>query len=547
MSADVRHELRQYPLLMQQLLIARGITSAADAEVFLRPDYERDIHDPFLLDGMDVATARIKEAIDKQETIAIYHDYDMDGIPGAVVLHDCFKNLGHTQIVLYVPHRNRDGFGLHKAALDTLHKDGVTLIITVDCGITGVAEVAYANKLGIDVIITDHHLPAGDAELPDALAIINPNKGTCGYPNKDLCGAGVAWQLARALGAGNEKWMLDMVGAATLSDMVRLTGENRALTHFGLKVLRKSNRHGLVALCKKTGIAQSYLSEEDLTFMIAPRINAASRMDNPELARDILLADTPEAAHKGAEALEHLNNSRKGTVAGMLRDAHRRLADRGELSPVIVIGDPEWLPGLAGLVANTLSEELDRPVFVYGGASEDPSVLKGSCRGNGAIDVVRLMDAVADVWREYGGHTHSGGFGIDKEHIHTLEDVLSKHVLDASIETAAETDRTDLELTLDSVNWDTYRQIEQFGPFGVGNPKPVILLQQVIPKTITNFGKEKNHLKLSFDAVEAIGFFMTREQFSLEDNTALTLLAHMEQSFFRGKPELRLRIVDIVS
>lgn len=539
---DVQEALHLYPYLMQHLLYYRGVVNAADAETFLRPDYERDIHDPFLLNDMDRAVERIEEAMKKGETIAVYHDYDMDGIPGGVVLHDLFTEHEYDNVIFYTPHRNRDGFGLNIAAIDILKERGVTLIVTVDCGIMGINEVAHANKIGVDVIITDHHLP-GDT-LPAAYAIVNPNKGTCDYPNKNICGAGVAWQLARALGTKREKWMLDMVGAATLSDMVSLTGENRAFVHFGLKVLRKSQRPGLVALYKKTKVSQSYLTEEDLTFMIAPRVNAASRMDNPELAFEALTADNPELAYARADDLEELNNKRKGSVAAMVREAHTRLKDR-ELNDVIVIGSPDWLPGLAGLVATTLAEEYSRPVFVYGGSSEDVEVLKGSCRSNGVIDLVALMQSVNDQFIGFGGHAFSGGFEIHKDNVHKLESALS----DAcdNLEDSSELSRVvDLGLMLEQVNWDTYRQIEQLGPFGVGNPKPEFVLRDVTPTAISNFGKEQNHLKITFDHIEAIGFFMTSEQFGLEDGKSITLIVHIEQSFFRGKPELRLRIVDIV-
>src|SRR3989344_2828197 len=288
--------MQKYGELLRTLLEKRSITDSAQAEIFLNPDYERDLHDPFLMKDMERACVRIFEAIDNGEKIMIYADYDCDGIPGAVILNDLFKKISENFSAqggpafgweVYIPQRNSEGYGLNLEAIKPFKEKEVKLIITVDLGITAVEEVAQAEADGMDVIITDHHLP--HAILPNAYAILNPKVDD--YPEKMLCGAAVAFKLAQGfikkygeyfkIKEGAEKWMLDMAGLATLSDMVPLTGENRALAYFGMKVLRKSPRPGLQKLLAHMNIEQKYLSEDDLGFMVTPRLNAASRMDDP--------------------------------------------------------------------------------------------------------------------------------------------------------------------------------------------------------------------------------------------------------------------------
>jgi len=255
LPSSIREELSEYPPLMQELLYFRGIGTAEEAFHFLKPDYEEHLHDPFLLPDMEKAVVRILRAIENNEKVVIYSDYDMDGGPGGVILHDFFKKIGYEHFQNYIPHRHEEGYGLNVPAIEQFAKDGATLLITVDCGITDAEQVHVANELGIDVIITDHHLPA--KQLPEAHAIINPKRKDSTYPFDGLCGAGVAFKVVQALiqkgnfelKEGWEKWLLDMAGLATIADMVPLRGENRALAHFGLAVLRKSPRPGGRARC----------------------------------------------------------------------------------------------------------------------------------------------------------------------------------------------------------------------------------------------------------------------------------------------------------
>lgn len=284
--------------ILQTLLTRRGLTDAEAIEAFLNPSYDDMTNDPYLLKDMEKGVVRILGAIDAHEKIAVYSDFDADGIPGGIILHDFFKKIGYDNFVNYIPHRDTEGYGFHKDAVRALSKEGVTLIITVDVGITAVDTVVYAQELGVDCIVTDHHEPLDT--IPSAVAVINPKQATCTYPFSGLCGAGVAYKLVQALlqearfshiPRGWEKWLLDLVAIATVADMVPLVDENRALVHWGLYVLRKSQRPGLIALLRKLRIQQRFVTEEDIGFFIGPRINAASRMGHPQDAFELLSTD----------------------------------------------------------------------------------------------------------------------------------------------------------------------------------------------------------------------------------------------------------------
>jgi single-stranded-DNA-specific exonuclease len=298
--------------LLDLLLKNRGIREE-DREKFLNPSYE-DLYDPFLLKDMERTCVRVFEAIEAKEKIVIYSDYDCDGIPAAVIMYDFFTKVGYENFLVYIPDRHDEGYGLHKDAIDEFIKDNVKLLITFDLGITAVAEVALAQASGIDVIITDHHLPQG--HIPRAYAIINPKQKGCHYPDKMLCGAGLAFKLVQALikkygeyfkiNNGWEKWLLDMAGLATLADQVPLVDENRVLAYYGLKVLQKARRPGLAELFRKAGVNMSSLSEEDVTFTLAPRLNAASRMASPMRAFEVLATQDVVQAKTLADHLANL-------------------------------------------------------------------------------------------------------------------------------------------------------------------------------------------------------------------------------------------------
>jgi len=554
--SDVDKALAQFSPLTRTLLFNRGMTDAQEAVRFLAPDWERDIHDPFLILNMERAVDRILLSIEKKEHIVIYGDYDCDGIPASVVLHDFFKKIGYNNFENYIPHRHKEGYGLHIHALDEFAKRNTKLLITVDLGITDVGQVEHANKLGIDMIITDHHLP--QEVLPPAYAIINSKQKDDTYPDPMLCGAGVAFKLVQALlkkgrfdvHEGWEKWLLDMAGLSTIADMVPLKNENRALAYFGLKVLQKSPRKGLQKLLRKAGVYQPYMTEGDVGFMVAPRINAASRMGVPRDAFTLLSTTDEVEADTLTKHLHDINNKRKTSTALIMKELKKTFAER-EPREVVVVGNPQWHVGILGIIASNLVEQFNRPAFVWG--RDDNDMIKGSCRSDGSVDLVELMGAVSkDVFEHAGGHAAAGGFTVSKDHIHNLEEELSASYLNIKKDVPEKSIFIDRCMTLDEVNWKTFDEIKQFAPFGVDNHCPVFLFRDVSLARIDLFGKEKNHLKVimqkpSGDEVSAIGFFMNERTFEtpLEGGQKVDLVASLEKEVFRGAPSVRLRIIDI--
>ena len=415
--------------LVRSLLAKRGVESPEAIAAFLSPDYLAATHDPFLLMDMDKATARVFNAIERNERIAVYADFDCDGIPGASILSDFFTKIGYRNFEVYLPHRDREGYGFHPEAIRTLASREVKLIITVDVGTVAYEGVTTANGVGIDVIVTDHHEMT--QKLPDAFAVLNPKRDP--YPFSGLCGAAVAFKLAQAMliegkrkkiaafetiPDGWEKWLLDLVAIATVADMVPLTGENRTLAFWGLNVLRKSARPGITALCNELRLKKSELTENDIGFSIAPRVNAASRMDEPVLALSLLTTRDPSEAQTLARRLEELNASRKGIVAAIVRSARKRVRERYvESDRVVVLGDTEWKPSLLGLAANSIMSDRGGIVCMWG--RDINGNLKGSCRSDGGIALPELFAAARESFIECGGHNASGGFSISHEKART--------------------------------------------------------------------------------------------------------------------------------
>ncbi|TSC58557.1 MAG: single-stranded-DNA-specific exonuclease [Parcubacteria group bacterium Greene0416_79] len=574
-SPRAENALLAYPPFLRGLLASRGIETEEEAERFLKPDYDAHTHDPFLMKDMEKAVARILRAIKDNERIAIWSDYDADGIPGAVVLHDFFKKLGYLNFENYIPDRHDEGFGLNMSAIETLASRGAKLLITVDCGITDGEAVARANELGMDTIITDHHLPPhssasdGRGGLPLAHAILNPKQSDCPYPEKMLCGSGVVFKLIQGIVSrlhpelktptatfpvGQEKWLLDMVGIATLSDMVPLLGENRVFARYGLTVLRKSPRKGLGELLSLLRINRRELNEDDVGFSITPRINAASRMGVPMDAFRLFATDDDSEAGILARHLNKINDERKGKVASLVKEVRRIVKERHahDAPRVVVAGNPNWRPALLGLVANALAEDYRKPVFVWG--REGSAELKGSCRSDGSTDLSLLMQEARAVFSDFGGHKEAGGFSIALEKVHLLEKELERayeKVRTAPAEPAPH-HAVDARLSLEEVNWDVWRDIAKLAPFGVGNPKPLFLFEGVPVCSIELFGKERKHLKLIFERqngekIPAVKFFASPDDFGgIAPRQTVSILAHLERSVFRDTPELRLRIVDVV-
>ncbi len=564
LTEPLRTALAEYDDLTAALLARRGIVDRDGARRFLDPSYDRDLHDPLMMTDMPKAARRMADAIAHGERIAVWSDYDCDGIPGGVLLHDFLAKAG-ADFENYIPHRHFEGYGVNMLGIETLAKRGTKLIITVDSGITDVAAIARAKALGIDVIVTDHHLP-GDA-LPDAFAIVNPNaRPDERYPFKGLCGAGVAWKLACAtlaiepslrgrIPVGWEKWLLDMAGLATIADMVPLADENRAIAAYGLLVMRKSPRLGLQKLLRMMRVEQRTLTEGDVAFMLAPRVNAASRMGEPRDAFRLFVTGDETEAENLARTLEKHNRERKAHAGAITRAAREKLKRKESLGAVIVLGDPAWRPALLGLVANGIADEYERPVFLWG--REGGGALKGSVRSTAAVHALELMQAAQHAFVDFGGHAASGGFTVKDEMVFDLERHLNEAFAALPEQTGSDAAalHADAELALHEISPGLLRKLERLAPFGEANPKPVFLIRDAHLDSIARFGKGAEHVKAALRSPEtgvsheAIAFFAKGRTAHAADRTEpgtrASVLVQLERNTFSRKNPVRLRLLDL--
>jgi len=554
-SDKLSEKLSGYSDLTKGLLSRAGIEDKESAEKFLNPDYERDTHDPYLSKDMKKAVGRVLKAIDENEKIAVFGDYDADGIPGTAILNSFFEKIEYKNFNSYIPDRYEEPYGLSVEAVETFYQQGASLIITVDCGITDIPAVNKANEYGIDVIVTDHHLP--HEKLPEAFAIVNHKQEDDEYPYKYLCGAATAWKLVQAillkrdfdLPKGWEKWLLDLVAISTVCDMVALTGENRVLVKYGLQVLRKTPRVGLQSLFKKGGVKQNFIAEDDIGFVIGPRINIASRMSHGSDAFKMLTTEDALVANTLADHLEGLNAQRKETVQVIL-DSVEETIDTDK--PVIARGDSGWRIGVLGLTANRLAEKYEKTVCLW--AENHQGEIKGSIRSDGTVHVLDLFNEMGgdEFFLDFGGHIASGGFSLDKSKLPEFEEkMLEAYKKVGGKESDYGTVFIQDKLKLSEVNNSLFNEIDKFAPFGMENPKPNFLFEKVEVEDVREFGKNGNtHLELSFAGsnMKAISFFNTISSFEgleLKTGKTINMVATLERSYWRGRPELRLRVIDI--
>jgi len=570
-SKKIDEELKNYPELTKKLLFYRDIKTAEEAEIYLNPNFERDLFDPFLHADMEKAVVRIIKALQNNEKIIVFGDYDADGVPGAAILASFFERAGFTNFDVYIPDRHLEAYGLSEKSVRQFVADEVNLVITVDCGVTNNEDIALAKENGLEVIVTDHHL-TGET-LPEATAIVDAKRSDDQYPFKLLAGSGVAFKLVCAIlqkdrfnvPLGWEKWLLDLVAIATVADMVPMVGENRVLTHFGLKVLRQTRRIGLIALFDVLKLKAENIMEDDIGFMIGPRLNSAGRMSHASQAYFLLKTKDGAEAVTIARHLEEKNQERKDSVDVILRGAEAQLAGK-ELPAIVVAGSVDWGLGVLGLTSSRLVEKYNRPVFLWG--KNGNGDIKGSCRSDGSINVVELMDQAGgnDYFIGFGGHAMAAGFSLEETKVGELAERLNqayKKITKTKIDLSFEVTE---QLGLDDITWDNYYQVEKLGPFGIENPKPIFWLAGVEIFSAKTFGNGGIHLELSFKnskgkVVPAIGFFvcppsLVKEDFdgknghhftevNLTAGQKVDILVNLEKSTFKNFPELRLRIVDI--
>ncbi|NJM06992.1 single-stranded-DNA-specific exonuclease RecJ [Candidatus Gracilibacteria bacterium] len=487
------------PPLLATLFVQRDLRDPAAVHAFIEADYRTGLHDPLLMRGMAESSARIAEAIQLDEPMAVYGDFDTDGVTAATLLKQAIGAMGGT-ISAYIPHRTREGYGLNREAVAQLAAAGVRLLITVDCGISNVDEVAFANSLGLDVIITDHHSPP--EILPAAFAVVNPKQPGCAYPYKQLVGVGIAFKLVQALVKRGLKLadlrgrdLLDVVAVGTVTDMGPLDGENRVLVKAGLEALNATARPGLLALIEVAGLQRGELDSTAIGFTLGPRLNAAGRLDDAVYAYELLLTDDRAQADVLAKTLNETNRARQDLTRKVQAAAREQAEASGKhLQRIVVLDNSDFPAGVVGLVAGKLVEDWGRPVLLIE-RGEDTS--RGSARSVPGFNIIEALRSCDDLFVRYGGHAAAAGFTIANENIPLLErqllDLAATTLDDQSLQPAL---TIDAEIDLDAIDRALYTALKQLEPFGQGNPIPMLMSRGVEVRDARPFGSEGRHLLL---------------------------------------------------
>ena len=538
------------PAVVRQILERRGIAPEA-VGAFLYPNYDTQLHDPFLMTDMRPAVERLIVAAKRRERVVVYGDYDIDGITASTVMIEGLAAIG-IAARSYIPDRFEEGYGINAGALEQLKSQGVQLVVSVDCGITSVEEAAWAREHGLDLIITDHHTPPD--VIPEAVAVVNPKRPGDTYPCKDLCGAGVAFKVIQALqqltgqpAVGQEKWLLDLVALGTVCDIVELTDENRVLASYGLRVMRQTRRPGLRALAGVAGVGIDSIASQHLGFGLGPRLNAAGRLEHAARALELVsTSDTVRAADL-AEELNTLNTQRRATQATVVAAADQ-LAAQYAADPVLVLADPNWSHGIVGIVASKLMEKWHKPVLVAQVMGEHT---KGSARSTGSFNMVAALRAKPDLFSKYGGHFYAAGYTLPTARLHELRQHLNAYFVAEQADTSPPAIVGDVALAdLSEVTWTLYEALELMQPFGQANPEPVLELSGLTARMVKPIGADKTHLRLELSdrlgrRLAAIGFGMTAKHPDLKEGMAVTVLGTLNNNIYQGRSTLQLLVTDI--
>ena len=547
-SEALRDSLGISPVVAD-ILVRRGFHQPEEAIEFLRPTL-LNLPSPFCFRAMPSVIERLSRALEQKEKVLVYGDYDVDGITSTALLYKVLSDLGF-QAVAYIPHRQDEGYGLHPEAIERAAKAGVSVLITVDCGITAVSEVALARALNIDIIITDHHEPP--EILPEAFAIVNPKVENSGYPFHDLAGVGVAYKLAQALlqslgnrevGVHTEIEILDLVALGTIADLVPLVGENRIFVHHGLLQMEKTLNTGLDALLEECGLRHKHLKAGQIGFMVAPRINAAGRMDSARAGLELLLTGDPERASELARGLTKENQSRQETEKEILAEAIS-MVEREPLPRVIVLWSNHWHHGVIGIVASRLVERYYRPVYMIAGEGEES---KGSARGISGYPVLEQLSTQAHLLTKFGGHRAAAGFSLQTRDLERLKVGLNKAASIFEETLFQEILRIDREVSIDAISGDLLRELEQMAPFGFGNPGPILACKDIPVYSVSAVGKERSHIKFRFGTEgkqEGIAFRLGERLNELSHETSLDAAFSLDWNTFRGREDVQLMIKDI--
>ena len=534
------------PSLLACVLSARGVTEPEQAWKLLTPG-EEPLLDPMLLKDMDRAVLRVTRALKRGETIAVYGDYDVDGITATCLLTDCLTRLGG-RVRSYIPDRLEEGYGLNEEAVLHLARQGVTLIITVDCGITAAREVEFARELGIDVVITDHH--ECKQAIPEAAAVVDPHRPDCPYPFKGLAGVGVALKLAMAAAGPDRAGLVfreyaDLAAVGTVADVMPMTGENRTIVQTGLAALAHPRRVGLAQLMEEAGLGDKPVTSVSIGYTLAPRINAAGRMGQADLAAELLLTRDPGRAAALAQELCALNRERQTIECEIFQECVQRLERRPQ-SGVILLADEHWHQGVVGIVASRLTEKYSCPVFMV---CLDQGMGKGSCRSWGGVNLFHLLTQCQDLLEGFGGHAMAAGFTVREENIPALECRLRQLVLEEQageeLPSLLDIDAAVLpqELTVEAVE-----ALDALEPCGAGNPRPVLVLTGAHVISAAQVGRGR-HLKLRLEGrgvpLDAIFFSVDGSELGLTPGCRVDVAFYPQINDFRGVRSVQLQVVDL--
>ncbi|MFC1936933.1 single-stranded-DNA-specific exonuclease RecJ [Chloroflexota bacterium] len=532
------------PPLVAQLLHNRGLSEPSQVEAFLAIDKSL-VGDPFLLPDMHQAVARIYRALLSGEIIAIYGDFDVDGITATALLVQGLSLLGGN-VVPYIPHRINEGHGLKTSALENLRKEGTSLVISVDCGITGYKPVKKAQRMGLDVIVTDHHTPV--AQIPPAVAVIDPKLPGSEYPFIQLAGVGVAFKLLQALlqSMGKEKQLnafLDLVALGTISDMMPLLGENRYLVKYGLKMLNTTPRLGIQEMMAQTGVERGSLDSQSVNWVLSPRLNAAGRLAHAMTSYHLLMTDSQQEACELSLLLEQTNIERQKLTADALAKAKEQILAKGITTLLVVCGD-EYPAGISGLVAGRLCDEFYRPAIVV---KVDSKVSTASCRSIPDFNIIAALNQYSDLMLQFGGHPQAAGFTLPTKYLPRLLDGVSE-LADVQLEGFDLRRRVDIdaEIILAQLTGSTYRSIQQLAPFGYGNPMPTFLSRSVEVLDCQAMGNNGDHLRLRLRQGSTVWNCVAFRQGDClpEVSPFLDIVYNLEADRWRGEDRLRLNILD---
>lgn len=503
---QLENELKITPLVAS-LLVNRGLDTVESARYFLFG--KEEFHDPFLLKGMDLAVNRIRDAIENQEPILIFGDYDADGVSSTSVLMMTLRDLG-ANVQFYIPNRFTEGYGPNERAFRHAAESGISLIITVDTGISAVHEAAIAKELGVDLIITDHHEPG--PVLPEALAIIHPKLPDSIYPFRELAGVGVAFKLAHALYGEVPEHLFEIAVIGTIADLVSLTGENRLIAKKGLEKLKVTQNVGLRAIFKLAGVDLSSINEETIGYTLAPRINAVGRLEDADMAVQLILTDDPEEAEQLAEEMDALNKTRQSIVNEITAEAIEEVETRYPIdsNKVLVIGKEGWNAGVVGIVASRLVDRYYRPTIILSFDSEK-GIAKGSARSIEGFDLFKNLSTCREILPHFGGHPMAAGMTLDLENVAQLRDRLNSLAEEQLTEDhLIPVTYLDEEVRLEDVHLTSLDEMNLLSPFGMDNPKPKVLINNVDIANMRKIGSEQNHLKVLVNEngsnLDGIGF-----------------------------------------